>query len=173
MKPRAHPAAVPPASAINARLPGAYFYDSYSLALPDGPHSALAYFLRALEKTPAWVNALMTLRNQAVRLVGLKDLGALGGFDPAKPASAYAVGDRVGIFTLLSNTDEEALLGDSDKHLDVVLSIYKHAPDAQGLRALSTTTVVHVHNLLGRAYMLPVKPMHRLIAPAVLNRTRA
>ena len=79
----------------------------------------------------------------------------------------------VGIFTLLSNTDEEALLGDSDKHPDVVLSVYKHAPDAQGLRALSTTTVVHVHNLLGRAYMLPVTPMHRLIAPAVLNRMLA
>lgn len=32
------------------------------------------------------------------------------------------------------------------------------------------TTVVHVHNLLGRVYMLAVKPWHRRIAPAVLSR---
>ena len=105
-----------------------------------------------------------------VRFVGLKDLGGLGELSPSKPASAYVPGDRVGIFTLISNSPNEALLGDRDKHLDVVLSVYKHPSDQGGVQSISVTTVVHTHNLLGRIYMLPVTPLHRLIAPAVLTR---
>ena len=33
---------------------------------------------------------------------------------------------------------------------------------------VTLTTVVHVKNLLGHLYMLPVTPAHRIIAPAVL-----
>lgn len=112
----------------------------------------------------------MLLRNKVVRLFGLKDLGGLGGFDASKPASAYLPGDRVGIFTLISCTSNEVLLGDSDKHLDVVLAVFRHPSVAESVQTISITTVVHVHNWLGRLYMLPVKPMHKLIAPAVLNR---
>lgn len=170
MKTRAQPSPVPSASAINARLPGAYFYDSYSIALPGISRPALDYFLAAIARTPQWVNALMALRNKTVQLVGLKDLGGLGGFDHSKPASTYVPGDRVGIFKLMSNTEQEALLGESDKHLEVVLSVFKHPLAANGSLTISITTVVHVHNLLGRVYMLPVTPLHKLIAPSVMNR---
>ena len=105
-----------------------------------------------------------------VRFVGLKDLGGLGELSPSKLASAYVPGDRVGIFTLISNLSNEALLGDRDKHLDVVLSVYKHPSDQGSVQSISVTTVVHTHNLLGRIYMLPVTPLHRFIAPAVLTR---
>lgn len=170
MTSHAAPSNVPTESTINARLPGAFFYDCYAIAVPDTSRTALGHFLTAVANTPPWVNRLMTLRNRLVRLVGLKDLGGLGGFDPSKPESAYAPGDRVGIFTLISNTDNETLLGDSDRHLDVVLSVFKHPPCANGIPSISITTVVHVHNLLGWVYMLPVTPLHKLIAPAVLNR---
>lgn len=170
MKPRARLSDVPPQSAINARLSGAYFHDSYVIAVPDTTGIALSYFLTALANTPPWVNLLMALRNKIVRLVGLKDLGGLGELSPSKPASAYAPGDRVGIFTLISNSPNEALVGDRDKHLDVVLSVYKHPSSQDGVQSVSVTTVVHINNLLGRIYMLPVKPLHRLIAPAVLTR---
>lgn len=62
------------------------------------------------------------------------------------------------------------MLGDSDKRLDVVISIFKNTAHANEIPSISITTVVHVHNLLGRVYMLPVTPLHKLIAPAVLNR---
>jgi hypothetical protein len=42
-----------------------------------------------------------------------------------RTASAYKPGDRIGIFTLFEATDDEVLLGDRDKHLDVVLSVHK------------------------------------------------
>jgi hypothetical protein len=35
---------------------------------------------------------------------------------------------------------------------------------------VSLTTIVHVKNFVGRLYMLPVTPAHRIIAPAVLSR---
>lgn len=170
MKPRAVPCEVPPGSAINARLPGAYFHDSYVISVPDTTRTALSYFLIAVANTPPWVISLMALRNKMVRFVGLKDLGGLGELNSSKPASAYAPGDRVGIFTLISNSSNEALLGDRDKHLDVVLSVYKHPRPQGGVQSVSVTTVVHVHNLLGRIYMIPVAPLHKLIAPAVLAR---
>lgn len=83
-------------------------------------------------------------------------------------AASYKTGDRVGIFTVFENHFDEALIGDKDKHLDVVLSIHRHEVPEKKLVAITITTVVHVKNRLGSLYMLPVKPMHRLIAPAVL-----
>lgn len=170
MKPYATRSDVPPRSAINAMVRGAYFHDCYAIAVPDSTRTALDYFLTALGNTPPWINSLMALRNKFVRLVGLKDLGGLGQLNSEKPASTYAPGDRVGIFTLISNSPDEALLGDRDKHLDVVLSVCSSPLGSDGLRSISVTTVVHVHNLLGRIYMLPVTPLHKIIAPAVLSR---
>lgn len=101
MKFRAVPSHVPAESKINARLSGAYFYDCYSIAVPNVSRTALGHFLRAVANTPSWVNHLMALRNKIVQLVGLKDVGGLGEFDRSKPESAYVPGDRVGIFTLI------------------------------------------------------------------------
>lgn len=170
MSPKALPCNVPLESAINTHIPGAYFHDCYSVAVPDTGQSALQCFLTAVANTPPWINSLMALRNRIVQLVGLKDLGGLGEFNPSKPESAYLPGDRVGIFTLISNTDSEVLLGDNDKHLNVVLSVFKQHSSTDGVVFVTVTTVVHVHNFLGRIYMLPVTPLHKLIAPAVLSR---
>lgn len=164
---------VPGASAITKRLAGASYYDCYAIGVPNDGRSALGYFLTAISNTPAWVNSLMTLRNKTVRLFGLKDLGGMGNFDSKKPDTDYLPGDRVGIFTLISNTPGEVLLGDSDKHLDVVLSIYKSTAAGVGDCSIVVTTVVHTHNLLGKLYMLPVTPLHKIIAPAVLTRVIA
>lgn len=90
--------------------------------------------------------------------------------DFSKPESAYAPGDRVGIFTLVSNTPSEVLLGVQEKYFDVVLSIFKHSPGHDGQQFIAQTTVVHVHHLMGRLYMLPVTPAHRFIAQTVLSR---
>lgn len=109
----------------------------------------------------------MRLRNRLVQLVGLKNLGGFRDIDPGRPPSDYRPGERVGIFTLIANADDEVLLGDDDKHLDVVVSVCKRPGTTDGRITLSVTTVVHVHNALGRLYMLPVAPMHKLIAPAM------
>jgi Protein of unknown function (DUF2867) len=60
------------------------------------------------------------------------------------------------------------LIGDRDKHLNVVLSVHRRLLPGRQAVEITLTTVVHVKNLLGRLYMLPVTPAHRIIAPAVL-----
>lgn len=102
-------------------------------------------------------------------MVGLKNLGAFDKINKLKPECDYKPDDRVGIFTLINNTFDEVLLGDKDKHLDVTLSIHRAVDVDTGAVVVTVTTVVHVHNLLGRLYMLPVVPVHRIIAPSVLR----
>ncbi|MBV6324727.1 DUF2867 domain-containing protein [Duganella violaceipulchra] len=157
---------VPPNSEIASRLAGAYYYDSYETTIKPTSQSALELYLQVVAGTPAWINTMMALRNRVVALFGLKNLGGLGDVDAAKPAAVYRVGDRVGIFTIRYLSEQEVILGDSDKHLRAEVSVCK-AQDK-----VAVTTVVHIHNLLGRVYMLFVAPMHRLIVPASLRNAR-
>lgn len=150
-------------------MQGSDFHDAWVIPASDANLTALGQFLKAADRTPRWVSACMALRNRVVSLFGLKNLGGLEQLPRGKAEADYKPGDRVGIFTLFENTPGEVLLGDRDKHLDVTLSVHLTPQPATGTPLVTLTTVVRVHNLLGRAYMLPVTPMHRLIAPAVLR----
>lgn len=162
------PIAVPGSSAIGKQLQGTDFFDAYEMPLEHRGRSALEIHLDVIVWTPAWVNFLMATRNRVVALFGLKNLGHLGAGARTKPTPNYRIGDRVGIFTLLSISDDEVILGDFDKHLDVKVSICKLNKGA--LESVAISTVVHIHNLLGRVYMFFVVPLHKLIVPAVLVR---
>lgn len=155
---------VPAGSEISRHLPGAHFQDCHAMPIaPDGG-SALEIYLRMVAQTPRWVDRLMTLRNRLVRFVGLKDLGLMR---PATPARDVPVGDRVGIFCVHHLSDDEVILGDSDRHRDVKVSVRRVHGD--GRSAVAITTVVQVPNALGRAYMVIVAPIHRRIVPAILK----
>ena len=117
------PIPAPPAARISSDIPGSYFHDCYAMRLAHEGRSALAIFLISMARMPRWVESLMALRNRIVSLIGLKNLGHLGALPALKQASDYRIGDRVGIFTLLSMSDDEVILGDSDKHLDVKVSL--------------------------------------------------
>ncbi len=168
MNPRPIETNAPRDSRIATMLKDASFHDSWSIVSRDTGSSALGIFIAAAQRTPRWIDACMTARNWAGQFVGLKHLGTLSGVGESKSAAAYLPGDRVGIFTVFENTFDEALIGDRDKHLNVVLSIHRRVAPGADEVIVTVTTVVHVKNMLGRLYMLPVKPMHRIIAPAVL-----
>jgi hypothetical protein len=159
---------VPPGTQISLHLPGAHFADCFEIAISADAPCALALYLQAAANTPAWVNTLMAARNRVVHGFGLKNLGALNAVDPAKPVAAYRVGDRIGIFSLLYLSDDEVVLSDCDKHLQVWVSVSKQHQNARPSAAVAT--VVHIHNTLGRLYMALITPVHRLIAPAMLAR---
>jgi hypothetical protein len=159
---------VPPATRISSEVVGSYFHDCYLMPLAHGGRSALEIFLGTVARSPRWVEFLLGLRNRIVAPFGLKNVGHLGSLPPLKPAAEYKIGDQVGIFKLLSVTDDEVILGETDKHLDVKVSLCKVMRDDR--EAVAVATVVHIHNLLGRIYMLFVAPMHRIIAPAVMRR---
>lgn len=157
---------IPNDSVISDKLSGSHFFDSYSFYTNQPSRKSLQIWLDHASNIPAWVNFLMTCRNKIVSTMGLKNLGHLGDIDNNKSLDEYKVGDKVGIFTLLFVSDTEIILGDFDKHLDVHLSIYKQDNDSN---LISISTVVHVHNSLGKLYMLFVKPMHQLIVPSSIK----
>eukprot|EP01034_Spumella_vulgaris_P027324 gene27324-34024_t len=114
--------------------------------------SALALYLDVVARTPGWVNRLMALRNRVVGLFGLKNLGHLNGATTLRPAGEYKLGDRVGIFSILYLSEAEVILGDTDKHLKVRVSVRKLGEPRS---AIAVSTVVHIHNLLGRFASCP------------------
>ncbi len=158
---------VPVNSEVFKNLNSSYFSDSYSFCSNKGNRVALQVWLDHSSKIPAWVNFLMASRNKIVSIFGLKNIGHIGDINAKKLINQYQVGDRVGIFTLLFLSDYEIILGDSDKHLDVKVSVYTE-PDKPNL--VSISTVVHVHNFLGKLYMFFVEPMHKLIVPSSIKR---
>lgn len=157
---------LPSASHIASTVPGADFADCYQFADPDPQASALETYLTLVARTPGWMNALMALRNRVVAWAGLKHLGSMAASDVAKPARAYRLGDRVGIFGLQYADPQEVILVDDDKHLRVQVSLCKHVVSGQAV--VSVSTVVHIHNRLGRVYMSVVGPVHSLIVPRML-----
>ncbi|PRC92059.1 DUF2867 domain-containing protein [Solimicrobium silvestre] len=158
--------AVPVNSQISQHLENAHFYDAFQLNLAPCKRTALEIYLEVIAKTPSWISFLMALRNRAAPMFGLKDLGPLGNVQSCKPSTSYRVGDRVGIFTIHSMTDDEVILTDSDKHLEAKISVCKSLHGTAN--AVTVSTVVHVHNLLGHVYLFFVVPFHKRIVPSML-----
>ncbi|MEM8567447.1 MAG: DUF2867 domain-containing protein, partial [Bacteroidota bacterium] len=77
-------------------------------------------------------------------------------------------GESLALFHVKDRTDTEILTGENDKHLDFSLSIMGQ-PSHQGFEIILTTTVIF-NNWLGRLYFFPVKPVHKLLVPAMLER---
>jgi hypothetical protein len=156
-------------SAIRELIPGSYFHDSWSIEAAEPNLDPLSQFLRVAKSTPRWIDEAMKLRNRIVSLFGIKDLGSLSEVSASKQASDYKPGDRVGIFTLISMSENEVLLGDNDRHLKVVVSVHRQATELAAQAVVTVTTVVMVHNWFGRLYMVPVRPAHRVIARTVVR----
>jgi Protein of unknown function (DUF2867) len=158
---------VPNNSLLQTSLADADFYDAYEAPLSDRALSPTEIFLRASRATPRWVSAAMTLRNQIVHRLGLKDVGAMK-VSGGKSVDAYRIGDRLGIFSIFGKTENELLLGIDDRHLDVRVSLMKSEQNNQSRYVVST--VVHTHNRLGRIYMAPVGRIHPLVVRAMMRR---
>jgi len=167
MKPNISKIEVPSISKISDQLSSVYFFDSYKTPITNSERSALEIYLGLVSQTPTWVNCLMTIRNKLVTTIDLKNLGHLDDTDPVKTGNDYRVGDRVGIFSILSLSDREVILEDNDKHLNAKVSVCKLGEDVK--IAVAISTVVDIKNTFGRIYMLFVTPIHKLISPAMLR----
>jgi hypothetical protein len=127
------------------------FTDTFVLRLPPGTSRDVEDWHRALVTAggPAWVGALMAVRNRLARGLGLRTTGGSGGTSPF--ASLARVGDTL-------------VVGADDAHLDFRGALRVVGDDLQ------CATVVRHHNALGRAYFTVVRPFHRRVVPAVLRR---
>ncbi|HSW05957.1 MAG TPA: DUF2867 domain-containing protein [Aquabacterium sp.] len=140
--------------------------DAFAIGLPSGASGdpdLLARFIFAHQ--PSWIGKLTNLRDRIVACFGLKTaehLATLAGDAKAK---------RLGIFRVYGTSDTEIVVGEDDKHLDFRVSVLCAAgPAPDSGRQLIVSTVVHCHNLLGRAYILVIAPFHRQVVKASLRR---
>src|SRR6218665_1857955 len=100
------------------------------------------------------------------RFFPFKECENLSDVPPPSAAENFHIGDRVGIFTIRSICDKEVQLEIIDTHLDVVLSVYREGGNFPKVKVI---TMVFNHNVLGRLYMLPVAPLHKVIVRAILS----
>jgi len=158
--------ALPAQSAVTTLYESTNLADAFSIQLPFGASAdpdALWRFLVAQQ--PSWIGWLTNLRDAIVACFGLKTAKQLA------TLSSDANADRIGIFRVYGKSETEIVLGEDDKHLDFRLSVLR-TPDLSPTLGgqLTVSTVVHCHNLLGRAYILVIAPFHRLVVKASLRR---
>ena len=158
---------VPLDSELQALACNASFCDGFEVDINCDDRSALYWYLDVARRTPKWIDFLMSIRNFSVGFFGLKNVGNLCNVPATSTSENLRIGDRVGIFTIRTICDKEVVLEIIDKHLDVVLSVYKEGGISTKIKVI---TMVFNHNLLGRLYMLPVAPMHKVIVRAMLSK---
>jgi len=138
-------------------LDGAQFADAFCIRINETGIDARGAAMRMFGHSPRWVEALIALRNLLVAPFGLKRSGA---------------GDRgrlgmIGIFPVISETPERLVVGFDDIHLDFRVVIDVGA--AGSCRQVTATTLVKMHNRLGRFYLAAIMPFHRLVVKAMLR----
>lgn len=156
---------IPRNSLIASVFPRVDYADAFRVRLlADAPSDIEALTRLALGAAPGWVHALMALRDQVVRIVGLKTTPQSQG-DPAR--IPLQPGAALGIFRVFARSADEIVLGEDDRHLDFRVSVLRQSDGTTDWAIVST--VVRFNNWLGRVYFLPVRPLHQLIVPAVLR----
>ena len=117
---------------------------------------------------PRWAEALMTLRNQIVSLVGLKTSKKSYG---KIQSEQFLPGEKVGFFNVYNRTTNELILGEDDKHLNFRVSLFLDNQESDpSKKTVAVTTIVTFNNRMGHDYFFFVKPFHRLIVPAMLRK---
>jgi hypothetical protein len=162
----ATPVPLPTRSDVTRVYQSLHLADAFAIRLPEGASGdpeVLARFI--VSHQPAWIDRLSRVRDTIVACFGLKTAKHL-----ATLASSEKTG-RIGIFKVYSRTGTEIVVGEDDKHLDFRVSFLCSGGSApESGRQLTVTTVVHCHNLPGRAYILAIAPFHRLVVKASLRR---
>lgn len=154
---------LPSASRLASSYGRADFADAFSVNLSESSGYDVESLARHIfAQQPAWIAALLRVRDTLVRPFGLKravDLQALGG-------------DRISIFRVFERYDQEIVIGEDDLHLDFRVSILVQPASQGSPRRLVLTTLVFYNRLLGRAYIGLIAPFHRMVVRASLRRAR-
>ena len=159
--------AVPAESAITVALKRHDYLDAYEVQLSQPELQVCDAYVAIFCNPPAWVQSLMNLRGRMAVRLGLThpfDVPAMLPDDRPR----FELGQRVGSFTVQAIYPNELIVGDDDKHLNFRISTLKTV--REGKSCITVSTVVEIHNTLGRAYMFIVKPFHRFLAPYMLRR---
>ena len=151
--------AVPLDSALNREfVASAHFRDAYSVRLDRHNLEITDIFDAIFGHRPAWMKAILILRNKAAALAGL-----------AVPTNAeilhtsnrghYAVGDKIGPWPLYYLGSNELVAGRDNTHTDFRLSVM--TSEQNGEARVTVSTICVVRNNCGRRYLVVITPFHK------------
>jgi hypothetical protein len=152
--------AVEPDAEMNAFLPGAQFADAFSIRTATTNLTAREAAERMVGRSPWWVETLMKLRDLIVAPLGLKTATVARHADVAK----------VGFFPVLDETAQRMVLGFNDSHLD--FRVVVDVADVSSGQRVTATTIVLMHNWIGRTYITIIKPFHRMVVRSMLKQVQ-
>lgn len=135
------------------------FLDSQSVVLPVQITPLEAWNLMHARPMPG-LKLAFKVRDAVCACFGVKRIGGIS----SKPRTDVKTGDKLDFFLVEAVSDTRMTLTVRDRHLDVMTCL----SSSNGI--LSVTSSVKTHNLFGRAYMLPVRPAHKLIVAMSLKR---
>ena len=140
---------------------GIDYVDSFHVIVPDNNESVDYITTCIFSALPDWGEILLVLRNTIVKPFGLEVNGAR----PERhknPEVQYEIGDKAVLFPVVDRNNSEIVMGKEDTHLDFKCSVLAKK-EANGLCAVSLTTVVCFHNVFGKWYFSLIKPFHKLL----------
>jgi len=117
---------------------------------------------------PKWIQNLFEFREKLAKIVGLKTGKKKAERQKALDAFHCEPGQQLGLFKVLSKTDNEVILGEDDKHLNFRISITVERLNGDN-KKVTLSTWVHFNNFFGKLYFIPVKPFHKLIVPSMMK----
>ncbi|MGK5034284.1 DUF2867 domain-containing protein [Janthinobacterium sp. LB3P118] len=155
---------LPPGASIAPLYPGSNLADAYAVDLPNAGARELdmeSLARQLLGSQPGWARKLMVVRDAIVARFGIRTAKQM----EARP------GKRIGIFRIFAVSDDEIIVGEDDSHLDFRISVLRQRDAGQEqFGSVTVASVVHCHNWVGRAYILLIRPFHKLIVQRSLAR---
>lgn len=159
----------PKESQLVIEAASAGFTDSFVVSPVVRELDLLEIYRLMVNNTPAWINTLLTLRNKIVKILGLTDVGNLGGIEKINHADIKnIIGKKLDIFTIEYLSKDEMILIQNDKHLNIKLSILK-GEDDNSQSTITVSTIVNFNNFFGRTYMFIIKPFHKMVVKRLLR----
>jgi hypothetical protein len=150
---------IPTGSVFSSDLAKFYWRDAFEARLTRTELSMHELYLGIFVPPPRWLKLLLIIRTKAVSVFGIKGPTAKQ-LESVERKESYAVGDKIGLFTLFSQDEDEITTGGDDKHLEFRVSVMK--VNEGGADKVVLTTLVNPHNLWGKVYLFLIMPFHKL-----------
>ena len=124
----------------------------------------LSVYAAALGHLPALFKNLLVLRSILVKPFGIAGVSHQDLTQTIDVGKSYAIGDRIGRWTLYEEHQGELITGADDKHLDFRVSVLR-----EDRSRVVLSTAVMTHNTFGRVYLATILPFHRYGVPQILT----
>tara|TARA_Y100001956_G_scaffold43261_1_gene42199 strand:- start:866 stop:1396 length:531 start_codon:yes stop_codon:yes gene_type:complete len=148
---------IPTCSRLAGRQDKRGFSDSLSFYLADLERSPAQVYVDIFGHLPAFVEALLAVRNRLVEPLGF----AVSKREEGLSAEQLEQGCTPGLHQVEWLSESEIICTTRDKHMQVSLSVLKSGPGQ-----FTLSTLVNTYSWIGYSYLFVIIPFHKVIALA-------